>query len=79
MMLITELLNITLLTVYFVLVSMGILVFIVFLTTFMYAVVMIIYRFTGKLGKLYRILEEIETKFKMKNSLSNQQVEETPT
>ncbi|RHQ38396.1 hypothetical protein DW955_03030 [Ruminococcus sp. AM45-9BH] len=63
MMLITELLNITLLTVYFVLVSMGILVFIVFLTTFMYAVVMIIYRFTGKLGKLYRILEEIERKF----------------
>ncbi|UWG70730.1 MAG: hypothetical protein [Bacteriophage sp.] len=62
-MLITELLNITLLTVYFVLVSMGILVFIVFLTTFMYAVVMIIYRFTGKLGKLYRILEEIERKF----------------
>ncbi len=42
---------------------MGILVFIVFLTTFMYAVVMIIYRFTGKLGKLYRILEEIERKF----------------
>lgn len=63
MMLITELLNVTLLTVYFVLVSMGILVFIVFLTTFMYAVVMIIYRFTGKLGKLYRILEEIERKF----------------
>lgn len=63
MMLITELLNITLLTVYFVLVSMGILVFIVFLTTFMYAVVMIIYRFIGKLGKLYRILEEIERKF----------------
>lgn len=63
MMLITELLNITLLTVYFVLISMGILVFIVFLTTFMYAVVMIIYRFTGKLGKLYRILEEIERKF----------------
>lgn len=63
MMLITEFLNITLLTVYFVLVSMGILVFIVFLTTFMYAVVMIIYRFTGKLGKLYRILEEIERKF----------------
>ena len=63
MMLITELLNITLLTVYFVLVSMGILVFIVFLTTFMYAAVMIIYRFTGKLGKLYRILEEIERKF----------------
>ena len=63
MILITELLNITLLTVYFVLVSMGILVFIVFLTTFMYAVVMIIYRFTGKLGKLYRILEEIERKF----------------
>ncbi len=63
MMLITELLNITLLTVYFVFVSMGILVFIVFLTTFMYAVVMIIYRFTGKLGKLYRILEEIERKF----------------
>ena len=63
MMLITELLNITLLTVYFVLVSMGILVFIVFLTTFMYAVVMIIYRITGKLGKLYRILEEIERKF----------------
>ena len=63
MMLITKLLNITLLTVYFVLVSMGILVFIVFLTTFMYAVVMIIYRFTGKLGKLYRILEEIERKF----------------
>ena len=63
MMLITELLNITLLTVYFVLVSIGILVFIVFLTTFMYAVVMIIYRFTGKLGKLYRILEEIERKF----------------
>ena len=63
MMLITELLNITVLTVYFVLVSMGILVFIVFLTTFMYAVVMIIYRFTGKLGKLYRILEEIERKF----------------
>lgn len=63
MMLITELLNITLLTVYFVLVLMGILVFIVFLTTFMYAVVMIIYRFTGKLGKLYRILEEIERKF----------------
>ena len=63
MMLITELLNITLLTVYFVVVSMGILVFIVFLTTFMYAVVMIIYRFTGKLGKLYRILEEIERKF----------------
>ena len=63
MMLITELLNITLLTVYFVLVSMGILVFIVILTTFMYAVVMIIYRFTGKLGKLYRILEEIERKF----------------
>lgn len=63
MMLITELLNIILLTVYFVLVSMGILVFIVFLTTFMYAVVMIIYRFTGKLGKLYRILEEIERKF----------------
>ena len=63
MMLITELLNITLLTVYFVLVSMGILVFIVFLTTFMYAVVMIIYRFTGKVGKLYRILEEIERKF----------------
>ena len=63
MMLITELLNITLLTVYFVLVSMGILVFIVFLTTFMYAVVMIIYIFTGKLGKLYRILEEIERKF----------------
>lgn len=63
MMLITELLNITLLTVYFVLVSMGILVFIVFLTTFMYAVVMIVYRFTGKLGKLYRILEEIERKF----------------
>jgi hypothetical protein len=62
-MLITELLNITLLTVYFVLVSMGILVFIVFFTTFMYAVVMIIYRFTGKLGKLYRILEEIERKF----------------
>jgi len=62
-MLITELLNITLLTVYFVFVSMGILVFIVFLTTFMYAVVMIIYRFTGKLGKLYRILEEIERKF----------------
>ena len=60
---VTELLNITLLTVYFVLVSMGILVFIVFLTTFMYAVVMIIYRFTGKLGKLYRILEEIERKF----------------
>lgn len=60
---ITELLNITLLTVYFVFVSMGILVFIVFLTTFMYAVVMIIYRFTGKLGKLYRILEEIERKF----------------
>ena len=63
MMLITELLNITLLTVYFVLVSMGILVFIVFLTTFMYAVVMIIYRFTGKLGKRHRILEEIERKF----------------
>ena len=63
MMLITELLNITLLTVYFVFVSMGILVFIVFITTFMYAVVMIIYRFTGKLGKLYRILEEIERKF----------------
>ena len=63
MMLITELLNITLLTVYFVFVSMGILVFIVFLTPFMYAVVMIIYRFTGKLGKLYRILEEIERKF----------------
>ena len=63
MMLITELLNITLLTVYFVLVSMGILVFIVFFITFMYAVVMIIYRFTGKLGKLYRILEEIERKF----------------
>lgn len=63
MMFITELLNITLLTVYFVFVSMGILVFIVFLTTFMYAVVMIIYRFTGKLGKLYRILEEIERKF----------------
>lgn len=63
MMLITELLNITLLTVYFVFVSMGILVFIVFLTTFMYAVVMIIYRFTGKLRKLYRILEEIERKF----------------
>jgi len=62
-MLITELLNITLLTVHFVFVSMGILVFIVFLTTFMYAVVMIIYRFTGKLGKLYRILEEIERKF----------------
>lgn len=63
MILITELLNITLLTVYFVLVSMGILVFIVFLITFMYAVVMIIYRFTGKLEKLYRILEEIERKF----------------
>ena len=63
MMLITELLNITLLTVYFVLVSMGILVFIVFLTTFMDAVVMIIYRCTGTLGKLYRILEEIERKF----------------
>jgi hypothetical protein len=63
MMLITELLNITLLTAYFVLVLMGILVFIVFFITFMYAVVMIIYRFTGKLGKLYRILEEIERKF----------------
>ena len=63
MMLITELLNITLLTAYFVLVLMGILVFIVFFITFMYAVVMIIYRFTGKLGRLYRILEEIERKF----------------
>jgi len=63
MILITELLNITLLTAYFVLVLMGILVFIVFFITFMYAVVMIIYRFTGKLGKLYRILEEIERKF----------------
>ena len=62
-MLITELLNITLLTAYFVLVLMGILVFIVFFITFMYAVVMIIYRFTGKLGRLYRILEEIERKF----------------
>ena len=63
MMLITELLNITLLTAYFVLVLMGILVFIVFFITFMYAVVMIIYRFTGKLERLYRILEEIERKF----------------
>nr|DAE68453.1 MAG TPA: protein of unknown function DUF4083 [Caudoviricetes sp.] len=63
MILITELLNITLLTAYFVLVLMGILVFIVFFITFMYAVVMIIYRFTGKLEKLYRILEEIERKF----------------
>ena len=63
MILITELLNITLLTAYFVLVLMGILIFIVFFITFMYAVVMIIYRFTGKLEKLYRILEEIERKF----------------
>jgi hypothetical protein len=63
MILITELLNITLFTAYFVLVLMGILVFIVFFITFMYAVVMIIYRFTGKLEKLYRILEEIERKF----------------
>lgn len=63
MILITELLNITLLTAYFVLVLMGILVFIVFFITFMYAVAMIIYRFTGKLEKLYRILEEIERKF----------------
>ena len=63
MILITELLNITLLTAYFVLVLMGIFVFIVFFITFMYVVVMLIYRFTGKLEKLYRILEEIERKF----------------